>query len=98
MSCWMTRAIISGASSWDPPLPQEKQSELVTWRHSLQDLRQLQIPHPYSPDALSKASNLELYLSLDAFTKDIQAVAYFRVTDKVGTSNVSFVLRKASSV
>lgn len=63
---------------------------------SLQELRQLHVARSYTPDSLSKASRKELCLFLDVYSKAIVAVAYLRVTDKEGISNVSFVLGKTS--
>lgn len=79
-----------GTCDWDIPLLEDRITEWQMWRDSLQDLRQLHIPHPYIETSLSK-----LCLFLDASTKAIGAVAYLRVTDEDGQIHVGFVMGKA---
>lgn len=66
-----------------------------TWQDSLQDMKQLHIPRTYSSISLSDAKLVELCIFSDASTKAIGAVAYLRVIDHDGNSNVGFVLGKA---
>lgn len=91
----LLRELSNYTSEWDALLPEEKRVEWGTWQDSLQDLKQLHIPRTYSSISLSDAKLVELCIFSDASTKAIGAVAYLRVIDHDGSSNVGFVLGKA---
>lgn len=91
----LLRDLTSDTSDWDAPLPEEERREWEVWRDSLQELRKLHIPRTYTRDSLSNARHVELCMFSDASTKAIGAVAYLRVMDEDGNSNVGFVLGKA---
>lgn len=80
---------------WDAPLPGHLQAEWVRWKSSLQCLQDIQIPRCYTSLSTSAASTRELCVFADASTKAIAAVAYLKVTDENGCSEVGFVLGKA---
>lgn len=45
---------------WDAPLPGENITGWQLWRDSLQDLKQLHIPGPYTKTSLSESEHIEL--------------------------------------
>ncbi|XP_067279227.1 uncharacterized protein [Pseudorasbora parva] len=91
----LLRELSNCTSEWDDVLPEEKRAEWGTWQDSLKDLRQLHIPRTYTSISLSKAKLVELCIFSDASTKAIGAVAYLRVIDHDGNSDVGFVLGKS---
>ena len=89
------RDITSHSCDWDTPLPEENQEKWQRWRDSLQDLQELKIPRMYTSLPLSAAQKTEMCIFCDASTKAIGAVAYLRVTDSRGHSDVGFIFGKA---
>jgi len=91
----LLRELSSKASEWDLPLPESMRDEWIKWRNSLQDLQELHVPRTYSTTAPSKALHTELCVFSDASVKAISAVAYLRVTDHDGHTEVGFIFGKA---
>ncbi|CAG5927191.1 unnamed protein product [Menidia menidia] len=77
------------------PLPDEKFLKWQRWQESLQELNQLNIPCTYASFPVTTAECTELCVFSDASVKAIAAVAYLRVEDENGHTEVSFVLGKA---
>nr|XP_046258521.1 uncharacterized protein LOC124066300 [Scatophagus argus] len=91
----LLRELSTQASEWDLPLPESMCGEWMKWRDSLQELKELHVPRTYSTMAPSKALHTELCVFSDASVKAISAVAYLKVTDHNGHTEVGFVLGKA---
>lgn len=88
------RELTTETCDWDAPLPREKLEQWQRWCTSLQDLRELKIPRAYTMVPLSTAQSKEICIFCDASTKAIAAVAYLRVTDAAGHSEVGFLFGK----
>nr|XP_024655484.1 uncharacterized protein LOC101465727 [Maylandia zebra] len=80
---------------WDAPLPPEMEESWTQWKDSLKDLPNMTIPRAYTDISPSTAAKKELCVFSDASTKAIAAVAYLKVTDAEGHSQVGFVMGKA---
>eukprot|EP00064_Thunnus_orientalis_P010394 superscaffoldBa00001412_g10420 len=91
----LLRDLMADMSDWDMPLPEEKLHKWETWRNSLQDLKQLSVPHTYTSISLCKATYTELCVFSDSSMRAIGAVAYLRAKYEDGRMNVGFVLGKA---
>lgn len=87
------RDITSNACDWDAPLPKESHEKWQRWRDSLQDLRELKIPRMYTSLPLSAVQRREICIFLS--TKVVGAVAYLKVTDADGQSDMGFIFGKA---
>ncbi|XP_061749014.1 uncharacterized protein LOC133547258 isoform X2 [Nerophis ophidion] len=79
---------------WDAPLPQEMEETWSTWRRSLKDLSDLQIPGVYTQASPTAVSKREIVIFCDASTKALAVVAYLKLTEKNGTNHVGFLIRK----
>lgn len=86
------RELTPDTCEWDAPLPQEKLEEWQKWCTSLQDLNGLKIPRMYT--SISAAERKEICIFCDASTKAIAAVAYLKITDAAGHSEVGFLFGK----
>lgn len=91
----LLRELSMDNKDWDEPLPENQRAEWTKWKCSLDCLQDLQIPRCYTSLSPSAADTRELCVFADASTKAIAAVAYLRVTDKDGYTEVGFVLGKA---
>ncbi|XDV17737.1 hypothetical protein PO909_023556 [Leuciscus waleckii] len=91
----LLRELTMENGEWDAPLPGHLQAEWVKWKSSLQCLQDIQIPRCYTSLSTFAASTRELCVFADASTKAIAAVAYLKMTDENGRSEVGFVLGKA---
>lgn len=91
----LLRQLTMENGEWDSPLPENLKAEWLKWKSSLQCLQELQIPRCYTSLSPSAASSRELCVFADASTKAIAAVAYLKVTNTDGHSEVGFVLGKA---
>lgn len=91
----LLRELSSQVGDWDSPLPNDKKAEWMKWRESLQHLQELQIPRCYSFLSPSSAQSRELCVFADASFKAISAVAYLKVTNQEGHSDVGFVFGKS---
>lgn len=80
---------------WDAPLPPAMEESWTLWKDSLKELSELSIPRVYTDISPSNALKKELCVFSDASTKAIAAVAYLKVTDAIGDSQVGFVMGKA---
>ncbi|KAK7882975.1 hypothetical protein WMY93_029149 [Mugilogobius chulae] len=89
------RELTQGKCEWDSPLPQEMEDKWKSWRDSLQDLRNLQVPRPYTVISPATAERKELCVYCDASTKAIAAVAYLKLTDNTGDIHAGFVMGKS---
>jgi hypothetical protein len=65
------------------------------WKDSLMELEQLTIRRPYVPVSLSSTQQRELCVFSDASTMAISAVAYLRLVDVEGRSQVGFIMGKS---
>ncbi|XP_072516499.1 uncharacterized protein [Salminus brasiliensis] len=90
----LLRELSSVCSEWDVPLPENKHEEWNRWLESLQELKELHIPRTYSSFSLSSAQCTEVCIFSDASVKAIAAVAYLKVTDQDGHTEVGFLLGK----
>ena len=88
------RLLSSVCSEWDVPLPENKHEEWKGWLESLQELKELHIPRTYSSFSPSSAQCTEMCIFSDASVKAIAAVAYLKVTDQDGHTEVGFLLGK----
>lgn len=61
----------------------------------MQDLQELQFLRVYTPFSTSEAHRRELCVLADASVKAVAAVAYMRVSDQGGQTEVGFVCGKA---
>ncbi|XP_073763460.1 uncharacterized protein [Danio rerio] len=89
------REISTDISEWDTPLPKEKQERWQKWKDSLKHLQHLKIPRMYTCIPLSEAQRKEVHIFCDASTKAVGAVAYLKLIDINGKSEVGFLLGKA---
>ncbi|XP_040209626.1 uncharacterized protein LOC120940698 [Rana temporaria] len=65
------------------------------WRNSMKVLKELNIPRCYSPTSTSRSLRKEIHVFCDASTEAIAAVAYLKIIDPSGRSNVGFLLGRA---
>lgn len=89
------RELTSEATDWDMHLPEDKQEDWARWQASLQELKELHVPHAYSSFSSAKAQNKVLHVFSDASVKAIVAVAYLKLPAQDGHSEVGFVFGKA---
>ncbi|XP_049332403.1 uncharacterized protein LOC125799519 [Astyanax mexicanus] len=80
---------------WDTSLPEAKYDEWERWHKSLSALKEVQIPRTYVSFSTSMAHNTELCVFSDASVKAISGVAYLKVTNEHGHSEVGFVFGKS---
>lgn len=92
---FLLRELVSQGTDWDTPLPDEKFLKWQRWQESLQELNQLNIPRTYASFPVTTAKCIGLCVFSDASVKAIAAVAYLKVEDENGHTEVSFVLGKA---
>ncbi|XP_076861369.1 uncharacterized protein LOC143514271 [Brachyhypopomus gauderio] len=92
---FLLRELVSQGTDWDTPLPGEKFLKWQRWQESLQELNQLNIPRTYASFPVTTAKCTELCVFSDASVKAIAAVAYLKVEDENGHTEVSFVLGKS---
>lgn len=90
----LLRELTTEAGEWDDPLPERKLREWCEWRNSLKDLEHVRLPRMYTSISLSSSTNRELCIFCDASTQAIGAVAYIKVTNVEGKSELGFVLDK----
>ena len=79
---------------WDQPLPQELRPTWNEWCKPLIGLQHLKLTRPYTT-ALNEASRVELHTFRDASVQGIAAVAYLKITQPDGQTQISFVFGKA---
>lgn len=91
----LLRELSMDAGGWDDPLPERMQEEWSTWKESLKHLEQVRIPRMYTSISFCGAAKRELCIFCDASTKAIAAVAYVKITDTEGKSELGFVFGKA---
>lgn len=91
----MLRELTMEACGWDDPLPEKRLKGWSEWKDSLKDLEDVRLPRTYTSISLSGATNTELCVFCDASTLAIAAVAYLKVTNTEGKSEVGFVFGKA---
>lgn len=91
----LLRELSKQAEDWDSSLPYDMEGEWTTWKTSLQDLQEFQIPRPSSSFYLSDAQGKELFVFSDASVQAISAVAYLKLTTEDGKSEVSIVFGMA---
>ncbi|XP_026058968.1 uncharacterized protein LOC113043670 [Carassius auratus] len=89
------RDISTDICEWDTKLPKDKLQQWQQWKDSLKYLQQLEIPRMYTSIPLSAALTKEIHVFCDASTKAVGAVAYLKLTDRDGHSEVGFLLGKA---
>ncbi|XP_075933003.1 uncharacterized protein LOC142932811 [Anarhichas minor] len=82
-------------TEWDTCLPEAKAEDWRRWHESLSALKEVHIPRTYASFSISKAQNTELCVFSDASVKAISAVAYLKVTNEHGHSEVGFVFGKS---
>lgn len=84
------RELTTDACEWDEPLPKEKLAEWLRWKNSLQDLQGLKIPRLYTSLPFYGTQKKEMCVFCDASIKAIGAVAYLKVINAEGQSEVGF--------
>ncbi|XP_057700851.1 uncharacterized protein LOC130921225 [Corythoichthys intestinalis] len=89
------RDISTNVSEWDTELPKDKLEQWQKWKSSLGHLQHLEIPRMYTSIPLSAAQRIEIDVFCDASTKGVGAVAYLKLTNEDGHSEVGFLLGKA---
>lgn len=80
---------------WDACLPEAKYEDWRGWQESLSTLKEVHIPPTYASFSISKAQNTELCVFSYASVKAISAVAYLKVANEHGHSEVRFVFDKS---
>ncbi|XP_032416936.1 uncharacterized protein LOC116718815 [Xiphophorus hellerii] len=91
----LLRELSTETINWDDPLPERKLQEWSAWRNSLKHLEQVRIPRQYTSLSFHNATNRELCMFCDASTKAIAAVAYVKISDAEGKSELGFMFGKA---
>ncbi len=89
------RDISGDADDWDVVLPKEKQERWQKWKDSLKHLQGLKIPRMYTSNSLSTAHRKEIIVFCDASTKAVGTVAYLKMTNADGLSEVGFLFGRA---
>ena len=89
------REVTSLGYKWDDPLPEDFLPRWESWKDSLTELVNLNIPRMYSNISLSKASRIEMHVFSDASNEAVGAVSYLRVYDSNESSQVRLLLGKA---
>lgn len=82
-------------SSWDDPLPSDREEEWARWKDSLCSLEDLHIPRMFTQISLSRSHLREIHLFSDAPEEAISAVVYLRTISNSGDVHVGFVIRKS---
>lgn len=91
----LLRELSTQDTEWDTCLPEAKFEDWRRWHESLSALKKVHIPRTYASFSTSKAQHTELCVFSDASVKAISAVAYLKVTNEHGHSEVGFVFGKA---
>ena len=91
----LMRDIMSKTLEWDEPIPEPARSTWTEWKSSLKDLDELSVPRTIIQGSLSSCQNVSLHIFCDASEAAIAAVAYTRVVDISGNSDIGFVCGKA---
>ncbi|XP_037528681.1 uncharacterized protein LOC119405929 [Rhipicephalus sanguineus] len=91
----LLRDLVTEGYDWDTPLSDERKQSWDEWKNSLQALHHLHVRRTYVPNSTAEAATREIHVFSDASTGAIAAVAYLRVTDRQGNTNVGFVMGKA---
>ncbi|KAK0144244.1 hypothetical protein N1851_017386 [Merluccius polli] len=89
------RDISSDICDWDEQLPKEKQDMWERWKDSLKHLQHLSTPRMYTSISASAAQRKEVIIFCDASTKAVGAVAYLKLTNADGNSEVGFLFGRA---
>lgn len=87
------RDISGDADDWDVILLKEKQEQWQKWKNSLKHLQRLKISRMLI--SLSSAHKKEIIVFCDASTKAVGTVAYLKVTNPDGLSEVGFLFGRA---
>lgn len=82
-------------SSWDDPLPSDREEEWTRWKDSLSSLEDLHIPRMFTQLSLSRTHMREIHIFSDASEKAISAVVYLRTISNSGDVHVGFVIGKS---
>ncbi|KAI4829460.1 hypothetical protein KUCAC02_023500 [Chaenocephalus aceratus] len=90
----LLRELTTEACEWDEPLPDKKLKDRCEWKDSIKDLEHVRIPMTYTAIPLSSSTHKELCIFCDASTQAIAAVAYIKVTDAEGKSQLGFLFGK----
>ncbi|XP_051265175.1 uncharacterized protein LOC127368389 [Dicentrarchus labrax] len=91
----LLRELTNETCKWGNPLPETKVKVWHEWKDSLKDLEHVRIPRTYTSISLNSSTDRELCIFCDASTQAIAAVAYMKVTDAEGKSELGFVFGKA---
>ncbi|KAI3368169.1 hypothetical protein L3Q82_007896 [Scortum barcoo] len=86
------RDISSYVCDWDEQLPKKRQDMWERWKDSLKHLQQLSIPRMYTSIPSSTAQQKEMIVFCGASIKAVGAVAYLKLTNADGYSEVGFLL------
>lgn len=89
------RDISYDVCDWDAELAKEKQGRWEKWKDSLKLLWQLNIPRMYTSTPSLTVQKKEIDIFCDASTKAVSAVAYLKLTNIDGYSEVGFLFGKA---
>ncbi|XP_028328031.1 uncharacterized protein LOC114478897 isoform X2 [Gouania willdenowi] len=89
------RDISTNINEWDTELPKDKLEQWRQWKDSLKHLQQLEIPRMYTSIPMSAAERKEIIVFCDASIKAVGAVAYLKLSNTEGHSEVGFLLGKA---
>ena len=91
----LLRELSTEDTEWDTCLPEAQFEDWKRWQESLSALKEIHIPRTYASFSISKAQYTELCVFSDASVKAISAVAYLKVTNEHGHSDVGFVFGKS---
>lgn len=84
----LLKELTNETCEWDDPLPETKLKVWHEWKDSLKDLEHVRIPRTYTSISLNSSTDRELCIFCDASTQAIAAVAYMKVTDAEGKSEL----------
>ena len=87
------REAMTSGLDWDEPLPTDFLQKWISWKSSLKDLENLQIPRTYGGLSVSETDTVDLLIFSDASLKAIAAVAYLRLKNTSG-ERLGFVMGK----
>ncbi|KAI4824169.1 hypothetical protein KUCAC02_012705 [Chaenocephalus aceratus] len=87
----LLRELTTEACEWD----EKKLKDWCEWKDSIKDLEHVRIPMTYTAIPRSSSTHRELCIFCDASTQAIAAVAYIKVTDAEGKSELGFLFGKA---
>ncbi len=89
------RELTTEACEWDDTLLEKKLKEWCEWKDSLKHVEQVRVKRMYTSISLTSSTNRKLCIFSDASTRVFGAVAYIKLRDTEGKSELGFVFGKA---